>query len=142
MEDSVLVRRRETQTELARDLLRFLPTGSTETLEHLGKIAAIDILHGEKDVSVDLGDVIDLTDVGVGHLAGGLHLGTEALESRRVGCELDGEKLERHRLAELEIVGAVDLAHPSPAEETDDAIAGPEHGARKKPAVVGVRTGA
>ena len=43
-----------------------------------------------------------------------------------VGAER-GEELECHRLAQLQVVGAIDVAHPAAAEQSDDAIASIEN---------------
>jgi hypothetical protein len=45
------------------------------------------------------------------------------------------EKLERHRHTELQIVGAVDLAHAAFAEQADDAVALGQHRAGREAAV-------
>ena len=47
-----------------------------------------------------------------------------------------GQELERDRLAELQVVGAVDLAHAAAAEQADDAIAAAEDRARREAPVV------
>ena len=44
-----------------------------------------------------------------------------------------GQQLERHRLAQPEVVGAVDLAHGSASEKTDDAETCGEHMPRREP---------
>ena len=41
-------------------------------------------------------------------------------------AQLLGQELERHRLAELEVVGAVDLAHAAHADALDHAVAAGE----------------
>jgi hypothetical protein len=46
------------------------------------------------------------------------------------------EQLQRDALAELEVVGAVDLAGGAAAEEADDAIAVGEEAAGRKPRVL------
>ena len=46
-----------------------------------------------------------------------------------------GKKLESDRLAEFEIVGAVDLAHAAAAQQFDDAVALSEDSAGKETAV-------
>ncbi len=53
------------------------------------------------------------------NLAGDAHLGVEALEPSGVRGEVAREKLG-DRLAELQIVGPIDLAHAAPAEQPDD----------------------
>lgn len=45
------------------------------------------------------------------------------------------QELERRRLTELEILGAVDLSHPPAANQSDDAISAGEHGAGNEPGV-------
>ena len=45
-----------------------------------------------------------------------------------------GKELERDRLVEGQIVGAVDLAHPALPEQAEDAVAAREHGAGGKAA--------
>src|SRR3990172_7317101 len=57
------------------------------------------------------------------------HLAEEALEALTALFELLGQELERHRVLELEVVGAVDLDHAAPAEEAEDAVALGHHGA-------------
>ena len=58
------------------------------------------------------------------------HFVVEPREPAGVGGERFGQELERHRLAERQIVGAIDLAHAAAAEQADDAIAAGEHGPR------------
>ncbi len=70
-----------------------------------------------------LADVVDAADVGVRHLSGVPHFRMEALEESGVLLQLPGEELERHRLAELQVVRAIDLAHAAPPEQTRDAVA-------------------
>ena len=64
------------------------------------------------------------------------------VERGRVRRPASRQELERHRLAELQVVGAVDLAHAAAAEQPADAIASRQHRARDEPAVdVTHRTG-
>jgi hypothetical protein len=62
----------------------------------------------------------------------GAHLGEEALEAFGVRVESRRQELEGYGLAELQVVGAVDLAHSAPAQRPDDAVAGAEHGPRQE----------
>ncbi len=57
----------------------------------------------------------------------------------RSGSVLDllGQEFEGHLLADLEIVGAVDLAHPTAAELGDDAVAPLEDVAGREPGRLG-----
>ena len=48
-----------------------------------------------------------------------------------------GKELQGYGLAQLQIIGAVDLAHPAPAERRDDAEATGEEGARCESFITG-----
>ena len=60
------------------------------------------------------------------------------MESLQQVCTLRsrfGKELERDRLLQFEITGAVDLTHPTAPEQTDDAVAPTEQCAGRKPAL-------
>ncbi len=84
-----------------------------------------------------LSDVMDAADVRVRHLAGGPDFIEEPLEPAPVVGDLLGQELERDRLAQLEIVGAENLAHSTTADLTDDPIPPGHHGPRNEPAPSG-----
>ena len=92
-------------------------------LQQPGEILAVDVLHRQEDAAVGLADVVDAADVAVRHLARDAHLVVELRE--RCGSLGDGrrQELQRDRLAEREVVGAVDLAHAAAADQADDAVA-------------------
>ncbi len=69
-----------------------------------------------------------------------LHLVEQAPAGLRVHLATRGEELQGHALAELEIVGAVDLAHRAAAEHADHPVTAGEHLTRAEAAgVVGAR---
>src|SRR2546422_7247407 len=55
---------------------------------------------------------------------------SDVCSSDLIATELLGQELQRHRLSELEILGAVDLAHATLSDALDDAIAAGEDPAR------------
>ena len=69
------------------------------------------------------------------HLARDADLVAEAFERLLVVRDGFGEELERDRLVEREVVGAVDLAHPAFAEHGDDAVASAEQLAGSEPSL-------
>ncbi len=71
--------------------------------------------------AVDLADVVNAADVGVGDGARDADLVDHAIEADAVVGEVWWEKLEGDGLHELEVVGAEDLAHAALAELADDA---------------------
>ena len=103
-----------------------------------GEILAVHVLHREERQAVDLADVVHAADVLVRDLAREPHLGVELREPHRVGLERRRQELQRDRLPELEVVGAVDLAHPALALAIDDAVAAVEEGAGLEAAVAAV----
>ena len=58
-----------------------------------------------------------------GNLPRQAHFDEEALEQRGVRGEIPRQELQGHRLAELQIIRAVDLSHPAPPERADHPIA-------------------
>jgi hypothetical protein len=127
MDDTAIVRRGEPGAELARHLVGLGPRQSADALQERREVFAVDILHRQEELAAHLADVVDAADVGVRDLARVPHLAAEALEHVGPLGECSAEELERHRLRELEVVGAVDLAHAAAAEEPDHPVASGEH---------------
>ena len=70
-----------------------------------------------------LADVVDAADVRMRDLARQLDLGEEPRAAQLVVAELRGQELQGDRLAQLQVVGPVDLAHAAAAQPGHDAIA-------------------
>ena len=79
-----------------------------------------------------LAHVVDAADVRVRNAARVAHLGQQPLARFRVAFQGGGEELQRDRLVEPQVVGAVHLAHAAAAEQRDDAVAGGEHAPWRK----------
>src|SRR5436190_23756025 len=62
----------------------------------------------------------------MGDLPGKAHLAEEPLAAVGIVLQPLGQELEGHRLAEREVVGTVDLAHPAAADGTHEAVAAGE----------------
>ena len=84
--------------------------------EQRRQILAVDVLHRQERVAFELADVVDAADVRMRHLPRHPHFGVELREARGIAIHGLGQELERDRLAELQVVGAVDLAHAALAE--------------------------
>ena len=123
VQHALVVRRGEARAHLARDLDRLVLGKPPDAAQERGQILAVDVLHGEEVPPLDLADVVDAADVGVRDAARVAHLGVEALDPGRLRGELRRQELQRDGLAELQVVGAVDLAHAAAADEADDAVA-------------------
>jgi hypothetical protein len=90
----------------------------------------------------DLADVVNPADVGMGNLEGCLDFVEETVEAYLITLHSRRQELQGHRLAELEVVGTIYLAHASAAEQADNAISLGEYGAGDEPGLVwcGVRS--
>ena len=136
MDDAALVRGGEPGADLPRDLERAVLREAADAAEQRREILAVHVLHRQERVAVDLADVVDAADVRVRHLARHPHFGVELRQPRGIAIDVRRQELQRDRLTELQIVGAVDLAHAAAAEAADDAVAAAEEGAGREAAVI------
>ncbi len=90
--------------------------------QHLREGGALDELHGEELLAVRLPDVEDAGDVAVRDAARELDLAAEALDHRALVGEIATQHLQRDDVVQLGVERAVDVAHPSGAEEAEDAV--------------------
>src|SRR5262249_25483190 len=123
VENAAVVRGGDPGADLAGDLDGLVPRKPADTTEERGQILSVHELHREGVLPLDLADVVDAADVRVRDLPCGPDFVEEAAEPRRVPSERLGQEFQSHRLAQLQIVGPVDLPHPSLAENPDDPIA-------------------
>ena len=86
--------------------------------------------------AVDFTNVVHATDVSMRDLARDAHFAMKASQRGAVAQQVIGQKFKCDRLAEFQIVGAIDLAHAAFAEQPDDAIAVAENCARNKSRVI------
>ena len=71
------------------------------------------------------------------HLARVARFGVETFEQRGIPCKRRRKEFQGHRLAEFEVVGAVDFTHAAAHQQADDPEALGEHDPRGKSAAVG-----
>ena len=130
----LLVRGGEARAELARDLQRLVRRQPADAAQQRREVLAVDVLHRQEVLPVDLADVVDAADVRMRDLPRDAHL--VARTGRAVvlvARDRVGQELQRDRLAERQVVGAIDLAHAASPEQRDDAVAVGEHRARHEP---------
>ena len=140
MEDALLVRGVQAGAELPRDVDRLVHRQVADPLQQRREVLAVHVLHGQEVAAFDLADVVDAADVRVRDLPREAHLRVEPREERLVARDALRKELQRDGLPELEVVGAVDLAHAALAEKAHDAVALAEHGAgRKRAEIEGAR---
>ena len=101
------------------------------------QVLAVHVFHGDERHALDLADVVNAADVGMRDLARHAHLAVEAFEQPLVLGGLLGQEFQRHRLAERQVGGAIDLAHAAAAQQSDDAVAPAQQRSRDEAAFVG-----
>ena len=126
------MRGREAGRDLTCEVEGLLLWKAADPAEQRGEVFPVHVLHGDEVVPLELADVVDAADIGVRHLASDPDLSQEPLKAVGVALEIRGKKLERDRLADLEIVGTVDFSHPALTRERHDSISIREHGSRQE----------
>ena len=142
VEDALLVRGGEPGAEFARDFEGLIGGQPANPAEQGAEVFAIHVLHGEEILTLQLAEVIDAADVGMGHLARHAHLIAETRERLFVSGEGLREEFEGYLLFQDQVVGAVHLAHPSLAQEGDHTVAAAEEGPRREASLGSRRRGA
>ena len=94
------------------------PAGGDEVGEGL----ALDQLHGEEADTVLVLDGVERDDVRVIEPGDRARLALEAGEAIGGGGHRLGQHLHRHLAAEAEVLGPIDLAHPSGSEGAEDLV--------------------
>ncbi len=88
----------------------------------------------------DVADVVDAADVRVCDAKRHAHLAQEPIQAFLIVIEAGRQKLQSDRLAEFEVVGAVDLAHPTASQQSDHAVAvGKDRTGQETRAIAGYR---
>jgi hypothetical protein len=135
MHDAAVVHGGEARAEVAREVERLVRREPPDAGEERAQVLAVHVLHREERVAPVLHDVVQPAHVRVRDLPPDPDLRVEPLQHLR--RQRPADELEGHRLSELRVLRAVDLAHPAAPEEGHDAIAVGEHGAGRERARVG-----
>src|SRR5258706_7050106 len=101
------------------------------------QIFAVHIFHGNIRQAFYLANVVDAAYVGVRDLARDANLGVKSGQCLRVGRSFFWQEFEGYRLAEAQVRGAINFAHSSGAQQTDNAIAAAQQRAWKESALFG-----
>ena len=95
MQDALVVRRRQPGADLARDFERLVGGQAADAAQQRSQIFAVDVLHGEERLAVDLADVVDAADIRMRDLARDADFVAETLDRRFVLGGFFGQKLQR-----------------------------------------------
>jgi hypothetical protein len=127
VDDALVVRSSHRPAHLGGDL-EVPGQGHPSPPDEAAQVRPPDPLHGDEGHAVGFVDLVDDTDVRVLQLRGGLRLLDEPPLALGIGDELRGEDLDGDLAVQLQVRGAVDDAHASPADLFEDAVV------RKRPA--------
>jgi len=76
---------------------------------------------------VGICQVVDPADVGMRDLAGHANLALKYGETLWIGFDRLRQELQRHELAQLQVIGKVDLAHAAATELLHNAVPAAQH---------------
>ncbi len=107
------------------------PGGQRSACQDGGQVGSFDQAHVDVELAVDLAEVVDRDDVRFVQPRGELGLGTETGLEHRINGQPGREALEGHDPATDGVVGPVDLAHATSAEQLLEQIT-PEHQLRHR----------
>ena len=134
MQDADLVRGPQSRTQLPRNVPGLLARHPANPSKQRRERFAVDVLHRQIVPAGRVADVVDAADIRMRDVARQPHLRDELLHlpfpHRR-----NGEKLERDRLANPQVVGAVHLPHCATTEQADDSIPSGKDVTRRKACV-------
>jgi hypothetical protein len=122
MQQSAIMRGSEASADLVRGLQSLVGGQPAYAAQQRRKILTIHVFHGEKVPAVHLADVVDTTNIRMRNLAGISHFSMKAGQSRPIVLQRGRKKLESYHVSQLEILGAIDLAHAAAAQKSYDPI--------------------
>ena len=123
MHDTTAVRFFERLGDLGSDLQRLFRCKRRAAQPRLQRLAR-DMLHDDAGAPVDVGQLVNLADVGVVECGRRPRLAVQPIARGRVFLERLGQELDRHLATQLRVVGEKHLAHAAFAEAGEDAIPG------------------
>jgi hypothetical protein len=112
----------------------FVLREAADTAQERAEVFAVDVLHCEKRGAIDFADIVDSAHVGVRDAAGDPNFVLESLEHAFVTSGFFGQELHRYRLTKRQVVSAIDFAHATFAEQSDDSITSGDQAAREESA--------
>ena len=123
MHEAARVCRIEGACDLSQDADRVRRVQAA-VFEAFSQVTPLDIAHGDEEELLGSPGLVDRDDVRMVDRRGQLRLVEEAVTERFVLGEAGSEQLERDLPLESQILGQVDDAHPAPAQQRFDPVAG------------------
>jgi hypothetical protein len=120
--DAAVVRGGHTGAQLTRHLHGSILWHPSDATEQRCQVFPVDILHRQERASAGFSEIVETTHVAMRDLTRHAQFVVESLQA--IGVLTDGlrQELQRDRLIEGQIVGAIDLAHPATAEQRHQSV--------------------
>jgi hypothetical protein len=131
VQDAALVSGGDAGAQLTRDLDGFVLREPSNAAQQRCEVLAVDVFHREEPSALVLAEIVETADVLVRHLARDAQLGVELREPIGIGADACGQKLQRDRLIERQVVGAIDLAHAAAPKKRDEPVPARDDRARR-----------
>ena len=132
VQDTAFVRGGHAGTELPRDLHGLVVRHAPDPSQQRAEVLAVHVLHRQETAAVGVTEVVQTAHVLVRDLARHPQLVVELAQPRVTRGHGLRQELQRHRLLEREILGAVHLAHPAAPKQGDHSIAAGNDGAGRE----------
>src|SRR6185295_8442490 len=97
----------KTRAQLSRDVERLVGGQTANPAKQRRQILPVDVLHGQEMTAVRQADVVHAADIRMRDLTGDPDLTKEPVEEVGALVDRSRQELERHRVAERQIVSAV-----------------------------------
>ena len=122
MEHALVMRGAQARAQLARDFRGLVLRQPADAPQQRRKVFAVDVFHRQEVAAFDVAKVEDAADVGMRHLQREADLIEEPLQAIGILLHVARQEFQRDGLAELQVIGAIHLAHAAAAEQADHAI--------------------
>ena len=122
VQHALLMSRVQSPAQLAGNVDTLVRRQSPDPSHQSTQIFTVDKLHRQKVHPFDFPDVVHATDIGMGHLAGQSDLVVQQFQPLRIVGQCLGQELQGHRLPQLQVISAVDLAHAPLSQQSDDPV--------------------
>jgi len=136
MNHAPVMRRLQARAQLPRRHQRFVFRQPADPLQQPRQVFAIHIFHRKERHPFDFADIVYPADIGVRHLARHAHFAMEPFEQSLIPASFRRQELERHRLPQHQVRGAVNFAHPAASQQADDAVSPAQQCAGNEPSFV------
>ncbi len=140
MQHALRMRRSQTRAQLARDLRSFGSRQVPDAPQQAAEVLAVHILHRNERGALSLSNVVNAAHVRMRDLPSDGNLAMKPLQQPRFLRNSGRQKLQRHRLVQLQIGGPVNLAHAPSPDHRNDTVALRQQYSWSKPPILGGRT--